>query len=206
MSTLRADTIIDSGGGNNATINGVTVALASQAEAEAGTNNTKLMTPLRVAQAARPVLGVSVASTSGASIDFTGIPSWVKLVTVSLDAVSTNGSAQPLFQLGTSGGVQTTGYEGRTVFVQSSSVGTSTSTSGMTMTALGAASVRYGTLVLTRFDSGNVWIGSGIIQVAGNAVDMISGRVSLSGVLDRVRVAAGGADTFDAGSINVMWE
>lgn len=70
MSTLRANTITDSlgtgapvfpngiwvssitdsAGGNTATINGITPALASQAEAEAGTDNTKLLTPLRAKQ------------------------------------------------------------------------------------------------------------------------------------------------------------
>lgn len=51
MSTVRANTFLDGAGGNTATINGITPALASQAEAEAGTDNTKLMTPLRVEQA-----------------------------------------------------------------------------------------------------------------------------------------------------------
>lgn len=52
MSTLRTNAIIDTGGGNTTTINGITPAIASQAEAETGTNNTKLMTPLLVKQAA----------------------------------------------------------------------------------------------------------------------------------------------------------
>lgn len=51
MSTIRANAILDSAGGNTATINGITPALASQAEAQAGVNNTKLMTPLRVSEA-----------------------------------------------------------------------------------------------------------------------------------------------------------
>lgn len=51
MSTIRANTILDAAGGNTTTINGVTPALSTQAEAEAGANNTKIMTPLRVAQA-----------------------------------------------------------------------------------------------------------------------------------------------------------
>lgn len=50
MSTVRANIFLDGAGGNTATINGITPALASQAEAEAGTDNTKLMTPLRVSQ------------------------------------------------------------------------------------------------------------------------------------------------------------
>lgn len=51
MSTIRTNAILDSAGGNTATINGITPALASQAQAEAGTDNTTLMTPLRVMQA-----------------------------------------------------------------------------------------------------------------------------------------------------------
>ena len=50
MSTIRTNNIVDAGGGNTATINGITPALASQAEAQAGTDNTKLMTPLRVGE------------------------------------------------------------------------------------------------------------------------------------------------------------
>lgn len=51
MSTIRTNAILDAAGGNTAQINGITPALASQAEAEAGTDNTKLMTSLRSAQA-----------------------------------------------------------------------------------------------------------------------------------------------------------
>ena len=51
MSTIKANTIIDAAGGNTATINGITPALASQAQAEAGTDNTTQMTPLRTSQA-----------------------------------------------------------------------------------------------------------------------------------------------------------
>lgn len=50
FTTVRTNTILDAAGGNTATINGIAPALASQAEAEAGTDNTKLMTPLRVEQ------------------------------------------------------------------------------------------------------------------------------------------------------------
>lgn len=51
MSTMKVDNIVSSGGTNTAQINGITPALASQAEAEAGTDNTKLMTPLLVKNA-----------------------------------------------------------------------------------------------------------------------------------------------------------
>lgn len=50
MSTIKANAIIDAAGGNTATINGITPAFSSQAQAIAGTDNTTLMTPLRVQQ------------------------------------------------------------------------------------------------------------------------------------------------------------
>ena len=51
MSTIRANTFLDGAGGNTATVNGVTPALSSQAQAEAGPDNATQMTPLRAAQA-----------------------------------------------------------------------------------------------------------------------------------------------------------
>jgi len=54
--------------------------------------------------------GTAVASTSGTSIDFTGIPSWVKRITVMFSGVSTSGSSLIQLQLGDSGGVETTSY------------------------------------------------------------------------------------------------
>lgn len=50
-STLKVNTIVDSEGGNTVSINGMTPEMASQSEAQTGTNNTKLMTPLRTKQA-----------------------------------------------------------------------------------------------------------------------------------------------------------
>ena len=51
--------------------------------------------------------GTTVASTSGTSIDFTGIPSFVKRITVMLNQVSLSGTSNVCIQLGTSGGVDT---------------------------------------------------------------------------------------------------
>ena len=51
----------------------------------------------------------AVASTSGTSIDFTSIPSWVKRITVMLKGVSTSSNGVFITQLG-AGSVTTTGY------------------------------------------------------------------------------------------------
>ena len=55
------------------------------------------------------VSGTAVASTSGTSIDFTGIPSWVKRITVMLNGVSTSGTSIVQVQIG-SGSPTTSGY------------------------------------------------------------------------------------------------
>jgi hypothetical protein len=65
---------------------------------------------LSYSSSAQPFLGVNVGTTSGAAIDFTGIPSWVRRVTLMMDGVSTNGTSPLLVQIGTSGGIENTGY------------------------------------------------------------------------------------------------
>jgi hypothetical protein len=56
--------------------------------------------------------------------------------------------------------------------------------------------------------SGFTWVMSGTIArySAGN-VQVSTGAVTLSGALDRVRITTvNGTDTFDAGSINILYE
>ena len=55
------------------------------------------------------VNGTAQASTSGTSIDFTGIPSWAKRISIILSGVSINASGILLVQLG-SGSITSTGY------------------------------------------------------------------------------------------------
>lgn len=69
--------------------------------ADANVTPAKLSQPL--------TQGTSQASTSGTAIDFTGIPSWVKRITVMFSGVSTNGTSVPQIQVG-AGSVTTSGY------------------------------------------------------------------------------------------------
>ena len=74
-----------------------------------GTDATQTLTNKTI-QGGAITSGTAVASTSGTSIDFTGIPSWVKRITLMLDGVSWNASVSPLIQIGDSGGLESTGY------------------------------------------------------------------------------------------------
>ena len=145
--------------------------------------------------------GTTVASTSGTSIDFTGIPSWVKRITVMLSGVSTNGTSNHLIRLGDSTGFQITGY------ISMSQYGTSsaTDTTGLLVAnSIGTAEAQVGFFVITTLGS-NRWVLSGAAHT--NVQRIASGSVTLSGTLDRVRITTvNGTDTFDAGSINILYE
>ncbi len=155
------------------------------------------------------VSGTSQASTSGTSIDFTSIPSWVRRVTVMLNGVSTNGTSPLRFQIGDSGGVETTGYASNTLTSSTSAaVNLANSTAGFDGGSVGSSSNLYsGAIVLTTLLS-NAWVCQGSISNTGDSRFMsISGGKTLSDTLDRVRITTvNGTDTFDAGSINILYE
>lgn len=152
----------------------------------------------------------AVASTSGTSIDFTSIPSWVKRITVMFSGVSTNGSSAVQVQLGTSGGVQTTGYNAASAVGLAANIfSTSAITTGFGEATGAAAVVRYGSAILSLLDSANgTW--SMMYNIGTTDTQrslMIYGAKVLSGTLDRVRITTvNGTDTFDAGSINILYE
>jgi hypothetical protein len=184
--------------------------IASQAEAETGTNNTQYMTPLRVAQTARIQRGTSVASTSGTAIDFTSIPTGVKRITVMFNGVSTNGTSNILIQLGDSGGIENTGYVSSSITKQVSGTGVigSTSTAGFlgTGTIFSATSSQLGSYTICNL-SGNIFNFSGSSTTSVGDGNTSGGTKTLSDVLDRIRITTvNGTDTFNAGSINILWE
>ena len=147
------------------------------------------------------------ASTSGVAVEFTGIPSWVRRVTVLFNGVSTNGVNNILVQIGTGGSPTSSGYAGYSVFSWASGVVPVSSTAGFPVFNNAASYNHYGELVLTNI-SGNTWVASGQFATAGTQGSTVSGgSVTLAGVLNYLRiVAANGTDAFDAGSINLFYE
>ena len=152
--------------------------------------------------------GTAVASTSGTSIDFTGIPSWVKRITVMFNGVSLSGGAFPLVQLGDSDGVETSGYLSYSSFCGTSQGGTS-STAGFIFNSSTSANLMYCHIIITLLGS-NTWVASsaGGLLAGGSPFSLVGGgNKTLSDVLDRVRITtSNGTDTFDAGSINILYE
>jgi hypothetical protein len=153
--------------------------------------------------------GTAVASTSGTSFTFASIPSWVKRITLMFSQVSTNGASNPLMQLGTSSGITTSGYTAGATYLGPTN-GIDTYTAGFGFNSASSTNSFHGSLVFSLLNSStNIWVLSGVILMTGssNFTYQMSGRVALSATLDRVRVTTvNGTDTFDAGSINILYE
>lgn len=156
----------------------------------------------------------TLVSASGTSVDFTGIPIWVKRITIMLYNVSTNGTSRYLVQVG-SGSVATSGYlSNASGFGNSggSTSGSQTSTAGHILMGwvATAANTYSGHVVITNITNNNYVISSILADTSAapsTSVQMSAGYVSLSGLIDRVRITTvGGTDTFDAGSVNIMYE
>jgi len=165
---------------------------------------------LSFADRGRMTLATAQNSTSGTSIDFTSIPSWVKRVTVMFNGVSTNGSSIVQIQLGSTS-FSTSGYKSTASFAGTNSNQFAQATSGfITDTTYATATLtRSGFYVFCLIGS-NTWTGSG--NIGGDATGLITfacagNSPALSGTLDRVRITTvNGTDTFDAGSINLLLE
>lgn len=149
-------------------------------------------------------LGTAKNSNTGTSVDFTGIPNWVKTITVILSGVSTNGSATPRLQIGASSGLTTTGYVASGSVI-AGSVSTTNSSSGFVINSASASHALSGSIQLLNI-SGNIWVASGTLSTVDGTVAtfVVAGTVTLSAVLDRLSLVT--TDTFDAGSINILYE
>ena len=157
------------------------------------------------------VLGITSGtvqnSTSGTSIDFTGIPSWVKRITVMFNGVSTSGTSAILAQVG-AGSVTTSGYNSGNELANAAGVNLVTSTAGFVAAQISANTDSFaGSFTITNITS-NTWVASGVMyRISATGVEMLAGNIALGGTLDRVRITTvNGTDTFDAGSINILYE
>lgn len=159
------------------------------------------------------VRDTAIASTSGTSINFTGIPSYAKRITVMFSEVSTNGTSGVSIQLGDSGGIETTGYNSSQGNVANNFTNASIRTTGFVVSGDTVGTFRTGLLTLVNM-LGNVWVASGRFHVVATGISpnnphigFTQGSKELSGVLDRIRITTiTGADAFDNGFVNILYE
>lgn len=153
---------------------------------------------------------MTAQNATGTSVDFTGIPSWAKRITVMFNEVSTSGSSVLCGLVG-DGVIVNTGYKGGTI---ASGVGGSpggianVNGCNLTYSSTTAATYKYTGKMTLELTSNNTWIiNSNIINTISISSVVSSTVVALISTLDRIRITTvNGTDLFDAGSINVMYE
>jgi hypothetical protein len=150
------------------------------------------------------VNGTNAATTSGTNVTFTGIPSWVKRITMMLNGVTINGGTVPaaLIQIG-SGSLTTSGYSASACTLAGSAF-SNTSTSGFLIRGSGGAST-YNGIITVQNITGNIWVSMhNASNVAANQQLVGSGFVTLSGALDRIALVT--TDALNGGSVNISYE
>jgi len=156
------------------------------------------------------VSGTLVTATGQTELEFTGIPAWVKKITIGLNGLSTNSTTTPIVQLGDSGGYETSNYDSYGIAATNTGVAGigGASQSGFVLTnGVTAAGTLNGMIFLMLTDaSTNTWVSSSTLVTSPFVSHVTGGSKALSATLDRLRLYINGTLTFDAGSVNILYE
>ena len=154
-----------------------------------------------------PTAGTMLTGVAQTELEFTNIPSWAKRITMAFAGLSASSNNLILIQMGTATAYETTGY---TTAIQYLGISSATNTNGWLLAGnLADVNLYCGKFEFNRIDaSANTWVGTGqILQLNGGlTVNLCVGYKSLGSVLTRIRLYMNGTDTFDAGSVNILYE
>jgi hypothetical protein len=149
-------------------------------------------------------LATEQATTSGTSVTFGSIPAGVKMIVIMFEEVSWTGAADIVITIGDSGGLETSSYVSTWKLDSNGTTTRGSSTSSYVSRQDGAAALVSGLYTLSLKDASNfTWIFSGHHKNVTNSVAEGHGSKSLSAELTQLSIAGG---TFDAGSINIMYQ
>ena len=144
---------------------------------------------------------------TGTSVTFTGIPSGTKIIIISLNNVWIDLYGL-LIQLGTSGGITTSGYNSYGLrHVGGASHGSLLfKSNGFYFGLQNPGAGLRGQYILTLQNSStNQWTGQGTAAVDSDGLQIGAGTVSLSGVCTQLRLQTETGGTFQSGSVNIMY-
>lgn len=145
-------------------------------------------------------------NTNQVQYDFLSIPVGVRKITVTLSGVSTNGSSDIIVQLG-AGSFVTSGYRCFASRLGASGVlGTNLTVGIAAIDLFGPSSEVHGRIDI-QAHTNLIWVSNGGGFLGTSDGWHTGGGITLGGILDRLRLTTvNGADTFDAGSVNISWE
>jgi hypothetical protein len=141
---------------------------------------------------------------SGASIDFTGMPSWAnEFMVIVQDASHTISTGDHGVRIGDSGGIESTGYQNGSWSMTSATVLETAQTDRFqyTETVILACSVDM-SMVITNY-TGNTWTATGSYVDRNVTIGGNHGTKVLSGTLDRIQLFTD-TGVFDAGSVWIL--
>jgi hypothetical protein len=213
LSGITTGTSTNLAGGSNGTIPYQSAAGTTQMLA-VGTPGQLLKTngagaPSWTTVSAGFTLGTPVATTSGTSIDFTGIPAGTKQILVNFNQVSTDNTTDMLIQLGDSGGIETTDYTGAGLYLENAGTARVVAgTAGFRICHSGNNQKHSGTLTLSLENSTSFkWAASGTLGDPNfTAINVTAGAKSLSAELTQIRLTTiSGGENFDFGEVNIAY-
>jgi hypothetical protein len=154
--------------------------------------------------------GTAVTLTTQATVEFTSFPSWVKRITVMSNGISLTGTDTPQIQLGygATPTYVTTGYSGggQTLTTAPAS-GAAQPGTGFQIQSSTAANATIAIMSIVLLNSAtNTWMATCTAYNSTTSGSWSNGAIALSGTLTAMRLTRSGTNTFDAGTINILYE
>jgi len=158
-------------------------------------------------------LGTPVATTSGTSVEITGIPSTARQIILSFNQVifASGANNNAAIEVSTSSTYLTSGYVGRIGTLGGSTVTPDALSSRITLSNgnfMQAGDSLTGSLTMTLLDSStNRWAGSATmaVNVANSRVFLTAFTFALASSLNKVRLFDGSGNSFSSGSFNIAY-
>jgi hypothetical protein len=152
-------------------------------------------------------LGTDTATASGTSFTFGSIPTGTTMIIIMFEGVSLSGSDDLAVQIGDSGGIETSGYIANGHSIDIAVASKINSTAHFPIKLAAGAHIVSGIMTLSLKDSSNfTWVQGHTVKASTDLTNFGAGEKSLSAELTQVHLTRSGSDTFDAGSVNIMYQ
>lgn len=146
-----------------------------------------------------------IATTSGTAHDFTGLPSGINEVDVLFNGVSLSGTDGIIVQVSAASTFATSGYVSTSGRIAGTGQGHLNSTAGYVIHGATGGNVTRGVMRLRRVPGTNTWVSDHACALDTANTAHGGGAVTLGGTLDGVRITRSGTNTFDAGSVALLY-